>query len=269
MPTLRGLERGQGNLTSFWHVLDGLDVAIVGRNLPAGETTGAQIATLRKRKGLSQRKLAAIVGTTQPTLIALECHSRGRLQTLESVLTLLGAGAYLAPPGAEKPFFVHAGTSSNHHGWETPKALLAQLYRVFGVFDLDPCAPSRHGRSAPVKATAYFTTEDNGLHLPWFGNVFCNPPYGRALRCWVAKAHGEVTQGHAQTVVMLLPARTDTKFWHEHIGGHAAVFFLKGRLKFGGTDQSAPFPSAIVVWGDSDEVITSLQAVLPDAWLSR
>ena len=71
------------------------------------------------------------------------------------------------------------------------------------------------------------------------------------------------------TVGTPTPARTDTRFWHAYVGGKAAVFFLKGRLKFGGTDQSAPFPSALVVWGGSEALITSIQDVLPDAWLSR
>jgi phage N-6-adenine-methyltransferase len=250
-------------------VLEALELEIIGRNLPPGEAIGKQITTLRKKKGISQRELVKLVGVSQPTLIELERHSAGRLQTLDNVLTVLGAAAYLAPKGATTSFYTHQGNSSNHHGWETPQELLERLYEVFGVFDLDPCAPTRNRRMASVKAKAYFKAEDDGLNLAWYGNVFVNPPYGRALRFWVAKAHGEVVRGNAQTVVMLIPARTDTKFWHEHIVGKAAVFVLKGRLKFGGADQSAPFPSAIVAWGASDDITASLQSALPDAWLTR
>ena len=110
--TLRLLERGQGNLTSFWQVLDVLHLAVVGRNLPPGESIGERIVTLRKRKGMSQRALASIIETTQPTLITLEKHSRGRLQTLDRVLLSLGAGAYLAPIGAQQSFYTHAGNSA-------------------------------------------------------------------------------------------------------------------------------------------------------------
>src|SRR5215471_14428848 len=92
MTTLRLLERGQGNLTSFWQVLDVLHLAVVGRNLPPGESIGAQIITLRKRKGISQRDLIKLVGVSQPTLIELERHCTGRLPTLDRVLTVLGAG---------------------------------------------------------------------------------------------------------------------------------------------------------------------------------
>jgi phage N-6-adenine-methyltransferase len=269
IPTLRLLESGQGTLTSFWSVLEALHVEIAGRNLPTGESIGVQIATLRKRKGMSQRALASIIETTQPTLITLEKQNRGRLQTLDRVLVTLGAGAYLAPIGAQQSFYTHAGNSSTSEDWETPKELLERLYSVFGTFDLDPCSPTSNSRIAPVKAKVHYTEDDDGLSLPWFGHVFCNPPYGRALCHWVNKADEESRCGNTQTIVMLIPARTDTKFWHQSIVGKAAILFLKGRLKFGNAEQVAPFPSCLVVWGGSEQVIGAIQAALPKAWLSR
>jgi phage N-6-adenine-methyltransferase len=269
IPTIRLLETGQGNLTTFWAVLHVLNLAVMGRNLPSGESIGERIVTLRKRKGMSQRALASIIETTQPTLIALERHCTGRLPTLDRVLVALGAGAYLAPIGSTLAFYVHAGNSSTSENWETPKELLEQLYSVFGAFDLDPCSPTSNGRTAHVKAKVYYTQDDDGLSLPWFGRVFCNPPYGRALCHWVTKAYEESRCGNTETIAMLIPARTDTKFWHQSIVGKATIFFLQGRLKFGGTKQGAPFPSCLVVWGGSDEVITAIEAALPEAWLSR
>jgi transcriptional regulator with XRE-family HTH domain len=112
IPTIRSLENGQGTLSSFWQVLDVLNLDIVGRNLPPGQHIGEQITTLRKRKGLSQRELIKLVAISQPTLIELERHATGRLPTLDRVLTVLGAGAYLASPGNTKAFYVHAGNSS-------------------------------------------------------------------------------------------------------------------------------------------------------------
>ena len=102
--------------------------------------------------------------------------------------------------------------------------------------------------------------------MPWFGTVFVNPPYGRGLAQWIAKARTEVEKGHAKTVVALLPARPDTAYWHEHVAGRAAVYFLRGRLKFGDGDQSAPFPSAIAVWGAEPEALATLDLVLGGAW---
>ena len=151
IPTIRLLETGQGNLTTFWQVLDVLNLEITGRNLPAGTMIGEQIVTLRQRKGMSQRALASIIEITQPTLIALERHCTGRLPTLDRVLVALGAGAYLAPQGSVKAFYVHAGNSSTSETWTTPKEVLEPLYSVFGAFDLDPCSPTSNQRAAPVR----------------------------------------------------------------------------------------------------------------------
>ena len=201
---------------------------------------------------------------TQPTILALERYGRGRLEILDRVLVRLGAGAYLIGRGEKKSFFTHAGNASTHHGWETPPEILETLYEVFGKFDLDPCA-ARKSRTR-VRARVHFTEEDDGLSLPWHGVVFVNPPYGRTLGLWVAKAHHEVQEGRARTVVALLPARPDTAYWHKHVAGRATVYFLRGRLRFSDGEQSAPFPSALVVWGAVPETIPALDRALPDAW---
>ncbi len=83
---------------------------------------------------------------------------------------------------------------------------------------------------------------------------------------WIAKAHHEVQQHHAFCVIALIPARTDTRSWHKDIAGVAHVFLLKGRLAFGQGKESAPFPSALVVWGGDDDVIVRLQQQFPSAW---
>jgi hypothetical protein len=191
----------------------------------------------------------------------------GRLSTLDRVLSTLGAGAYLATRGQAKPFFTHAGNASMNHSWETPAALLEALVSVLGRFDIDPCAPRK--TRTRVKARRHLTPEEDGLSARWHGTVFVNPPYGRTLALWVAKAHHEMRSGHAKMVVALLPARPDTKYWHDHVAGRGVVYFLRGRLRFGDSEQSAPFPSALVVWGAGAEMIAALDAVLPDAWRAR
>lgn len=265
-PAIRLLERGRGNLLSSNQVLDSLELVVQGRNLPAGDKLGQQIAVLRKRRGLGQRELAKLVGVTQPTIIRLELETGGRLDTLERVLSVLGAGVTLMSRGTTPAFYVAAGNSSLHHGWETPEWLLNILYGVFGTFDLDPCSPTHNRQTALVQAQVHYTMADNGLSLPWHGKVFVNPPYGRTLRLWTAKAKTEVTSGQARLVVGLVPARTDTRWWHEDIAGNATVFFLRGRLSFGGLEQAAPFPSALAIWGGSAAELTALGAALPDAW---
>lgn len=236
------------------------------KNLPPAETLGGRIAALRNRRGLSQRALAVGIGTSQPTLIRLEREGRGRVHLLGLLLSYLGAGE--AVLSAQAPgFYSHAGNSSGGHSWQTPAWLLDVLKRIFGVFDLDPCSPTRRRRGAPVSAKVHLTEEDDGLSLPWHGKVFVNPPYGRELKSWTAKARAEFLTGEASLVIALVPARTDTTWWHRDVLEEAAVVFLKGRLRFGENAESAPFPSALVIWGARPARIRALQRAIPGAWV--
>lgn len=131
--------------------------------------------------------------------------------------------------------------SSNHSLWETPQHLYDDLNAEF-KFDLDPCA-----EIDTAKCDVFFTPVEDGLALPWFGRVFMNPPYGKTLGQWMAKALEEVRIGNAELVVALVPARTDTKWWHAYCI-QAEVRFIKGRLRFSGNKHNAPFPSAIVIF---------------------
>ena len=132
--------------------------------------------------------------------------------------------------------------SSTTDMWATPQNFFDELNREFN-FSLDACAlPSN------AKCEKFFTPEQDGLSQNWEGNVWCNPPYGRDVGNWVAKAYESAHSGTETVVVMLLPARTDTKWFHEYIYGKAEVRFVKGRLKFGDGTNSAPFPSMVVVF---------------------
>ena len=89
---------------------------------------------------------------------------------------------------------------------------------------------------------------DNGLTQDWRGHtVFVNPPYGRGIKDWIEKAYKE-SRAPDTIVVMLIPARTDTKYWHEYVMKSNSIYFVKGRLKFGNGENSAPFPSAVIVF---------------------
>ena len=130
--------------------------------------------------------------------------------------------------------------SSEKMDWATPDELFDRLNRVY-LFDLDVAANITNAR-----CERYFDEVTDGLAQSWLnGRVWCNPPYGRALGKWVEKANQEAAD--ATLIVMLVPARTDTKWWHDAIR-HARVEFLKGRLKFKGANASAPFPSALLYW---------------------
>lgn len=131
--------------------------------------------------------------------------------------------------------------SRNSDEWSTPEDFYEKLNKEFN-FTLDPCATDENR-----KTTKYFTKEQDGLCQSWQGNiVFCNPPYSNISK-WVKKCYYESLKENT-TVVLLIPARTDTKYFHNYILNRSELRFVKGRLKFGECKNSAPFPSMIVIF---------------------
>lgn len=266
VPTIGNLEHSKGNLATWSLVLSKLKLVLRGRNLPAASSIGKSVRLLRKRRAISGRELALSMGVSHPTLVALERRSEGRVSTLNAALVILGAAPVLIETGSRVKFYSDAAKSSAHHAWQTPKWLLKALHEVFGTFDLDPCSPTADPRKASVRAKLYFTEADDGLSLPWNGNVFLNPPYGREIKHWIRKGRDEVRVKNAQMVCGLIPARTDTNYWAEDIAGQATVVFLKGRLSFDDCGQAAPFPSALIFWGGDQVAIQQLTDRIPGAW---
>lgn len=132
--------------------------------------------------------------------------------------------------------------SSRTDNWATPQDFFDELNTEFN-FTLDPCADDENH-----KCKKYFTIRENGLLQDWEGHrVFCNPPYGKQIYKWVEKCYREGTKDKT-VVVMLIPARTDTKYFHDFIIHRSEIRFVKGRLKFGESKTAAPFPSMIVVF---------------------
>ena len=130
--------------------------------------------------------------------------------------------------------------SSKSNDWETPPAFFEALNLEF-QFNLDPCCTPE-----TAKTPTYFTKEQDGLKQSWEGyRVFCNPPYGREIGKWVKKAYEESLKG--ALVVLLVPARTDTSYWHDYIT-KGEIRFIRGRLHFSNSKAPAPFPSVIVIF---------------------
>ena len=131
--------------------------------------------------------------------------------------------------------------TSNTSEWETPQEFFDELNNEF-CFTLDPCSTDEN-----AKCVKHYTKEQNGLLQDWRGEtVFCNPPYGREMQKWIKKCYEHYIRGG--TAVMLIPARTDTKAFHDYIYGKAEIRFIRGRLRFGNSKNSAPFPSMIVIY---------------------
>ena len=133
--------------------------------------------------------------------------------------------------------------SSARHDWETPWPFFLRMNEEYGPFDLDVCATPTN-----TKCERFYTKQDDGLLQSWEGNSLMNPPYGREIGRWIKKATEEVRE-NAEQIVCLLPARTDTSWWHEYVEPHAAAIrFIRGRIRFEGARHSAPFPSVIVIF---------------------
>ena len=141
--------------------------------------------------------------------------------------------------------------SSKNMNWCTPKKFFDNLDEEFH-FVLDPAATPKS-----AKCKLFYTPQDDGLSKSWdfCGAVFCNPPYGREIRKWVKKAYEEAQKG--VTVVMLIPAITDTSYFHDYIYNRAEIRFLRGRLHFEDENKkqypAAPFPSMVVIFNNKSK----------------
>lgn len=135
----------------------------------------------------------------------------------------------------------HGLMSSATDQWATPQDFFDQQNALYGPFDVDVCADSTN-----AKCQRFFDKSADGLQQKWSGKCWMNPPYGREIGRWMKKAYESSLNG--ALVVCLVPARTDTNWWHDY-AMNGEITFIKGRLKFGGSKNSAPFPSALVVFG--------------------
>ena len=159
---------------------------------------------------------------------------------------------------------IHFSSLTNE--WHTPQDLFDSLNKQFR-FTLDPCSNDTN-----AKCEKHYTQADDGLSKSWAGEtVFMNPPYGREIGKWVEKAYRESLQS-GTVVVCLIPARTDTKYWHDYVMKAHYVHLVKGRVKFGGGLKTnahtpgAPFPSAVVVFGKSvPNIACNGQGFRPDS----
>ena len=139
-------------------------------------------------------------------------------------------------PTAKRPLFSSASTR-----WATPRSVYEALDAEFG-FTFDPCPLMDEDKAGlPLFGT-------DGLSRSWRGErVFCNPPYGPGVDRWLAKAR------EPDLAVFLLPARTDTRWWHDYAMGADEIRFLRGRLTFGEATAPAPFPSCVLVYGGAEQ----------------
>ncbi len=234
------------------------DLAVVlnthRRQLSRDQRREAVAQLVKLGPGRSNRQIARDAGVDHQTVAAV----RGSLEATGEVPQLdrtVGADGRERPARRAEPVpepEVIGGQrlaplmSSQTDDWATPQPLFDTLNAEF-AFGLDVCATASN-----AKCAAFYDPSVDGLAQPWTGACWMNPPYGEEIARWVEKAAVSAKAG--ATVVALVPARTDTAWWWSHCRHHE-VRFLRGRLRFGGAQAGAPFPSAVVVFGRPARVV--------------
>lgn len=264
--TVIAAEDGNGTAQTYFALIDSLGYELRGgRRLPPGVDIGPRLGELRALRSESRAAVSRLADVDTLTIKAIEEGRYGHLRALEAVGVAVGAGLRLVKKGMPESPWLSALTSSESVEWATPPDFLAMLYPlVGGEFACDPCSPRPDG---PTKALVHFTAEDDGLALDWPpGAAWVNPPYARGLTGqWVAKCREQAEAGGGP-IFALIPARTDTAWWHEYVADQGYIVFLRGRLAFGDGGNSAPFASALVVYGADEALSAALRRVLPDGW---
>jgi hypothetical protein len=152
--------------------------------------------------------------------------------------------------------------SSQSEEWYTPPAVIYRVLKVLGAVDLDPCS----NPGVPViPAARHFTKEQDGLNCEWHGRVYMNPPYGFAIKKWIRKLVQEYRAGRVTEAIVLIPARTDTG-WFRRLRRYP-ICFVRGRLRFRGAKNSAPFPSAIVYLGEHKQEFREAFRDIGEVWV--
>jgi|GEM_PF-21815 len=238
---VRGIERNAGNLQSLQVVLRCLNLQISG--LPKASSIGEQVKLLRTRRKHSLRYLAEQIGLSTPTLMNLE-KGKGRMASFYRVITHYNAKIFVRD--LKRTHFQKGETDV----WNTSQEFLDKIHSVVPEFCLDPAT----NPTSLVNAKVHFYESHDGLKQNWHGQyVYLNPPYS-TLPEWVAKAYEEYQCGNAKTIIALLPVRSNTDYFHSQIASYADVLFIKKRLKFGQSQQQAPFASMLVCWTKSNIV---------------
>jgi len=262
--TIKRLENGVGSMPTLIAVMTVLDFRLTG--LGPGKTLAEQLRGRRRNRSMSLNDAALRAGLSRATVSSLE-HGGG---TVTSFLRLLAVIAPGARRRALERSYWGQGDKNDRDSRFTPPDFLANIYAAFGEIDLDPCG---HNLS-PVVANRRIVLDEGGDGLvdDWSGKtVFLNPPFSELLK-WLRRAYLQWQAGNVETVICLVPVRTDSPWFHDTLSPHADIYLLRGRVRFvdpRGKGQHTPFSLMILTLGASAEQRTRLAAQIPGFWLVR
>ncbi|MFD1035500.1 DNA N-6-adenine-methyltransferase [Sphingomonas hankookensis] len=261
---IKRLERGVGSVATLTAVMAALDFRLTG--IAPGKDLAAQLRACRLRRGLTVVDVAARAKLSRTTVASLE---RGG-GTVASLLRLLKVVAPRARRRAQERVYWSEGDKADRDVRFTPPEFLAKINDAFGAIDLDPCG---HELS-PVVAKRRILLEEGGDGFvdDWSGGfAFVNPPFSETL-LWLKRAHQQWSCGNVGSIVCLVPARTDSRWFHETLTVQADIFLLLGRVRFAdirGRSQHTPFSLMLVAFGTSAQQRERWEEIAEGYWMAR
>ena len=238
-----------------------LDFRLTG--LGPGKTPGDALRRRRLKRGWSLQMVSAKSELSRTTIASLE-QGGGSVASLLKLLAVLAPRAKRRAP--ERAYWGQ-GDKEDRDSRFTPPEFLMVVHEAFGAIDLDPCG---HEQS-PVNARRRITLAEggDGLSEHWSGRLaFVNPPYSQML-LWLQRAHGQWAEGNVETVLCLVPVRTDSAWFHETLSVAADIYLLQGRVKFidlNGKRQPTPFSLMVIALGASDDQKRRFANLMPGRW---
>lgn len=262
--TIKRLEQGVGSVGTLIAVMAALDFRLTG--LGPGRTLPDQLQACRQKRSMSLEDAAARAGLSRGTVATLE---RGG-GSVASLLRLLAALAPQARRRAKERAYWGQGDKDDRDSRFTPADFMENIYAAFGEVDLDPCG----NLLSPVVARRRILLSEgqDGLAEDWSGKLaFVNPPYSELLR-WLRRAHDQWRAGNVQTVVCLVPVRTDSAWFHDTLSADADIYLLQGRVRFldlRGKGQHTPFSLMVLTLGATREAKARYSDLVAGFWLAR
>lgn len=261
---IKRLENSVGSLSVLLAVMEALDFRLSG--VGAGDALPGQLRSSRIGRSLSVSEVAAKAGLSRATVAGLERGSG----SVSSLLKLMSVLAPRARRRAQERSYWGQGDKDARDSRFTPSAFLAGIREGFGEIDLDPCG---HALSPVVARRRILLSEGgDGLIDDWNGRlVFMNPPFSQLLK-WLRRAHDQWAAGRVETVVCLVPVRTDSPWFHGTLAAVADIYLLEGRVRFlspDGKGQPTPFSLMLVVLGATVEQKERYARLVPGFWVAR
>lgn len=262
--TIKRLERGVGSVTTLVAAMKALDFRLTG--LGPGATLADQLRARRRLRALSVSEVASKACLTRATVSSLE-QGGGSVASLLRLLSVLAPNARRRAP--ERAYWGQ-GDKEDRDSRFTPPGFMDGIYAAFGDVDLDPCG---HALSPVIAKRRILLSEGgDGLLDDWSGRLaFVNPPFSELLK-WLRRAHHQWSARNVETVVCLVPVRTDAAWFHQTLSADADLFLLQGRVRFlspAGKAQQTPFSLMLVTLGATGEQKDRYSELVRGFWLAR